>query len=99
MLTAGVFTAPVRGVYYIRFTATAYNTNNNSMGINLYKNNDMLLHLGECATDGTCRRVSSGLVLELEPGDVVYLRLYANQALYDDARLRNTFCGFLIIPS
>ncbi|KAB5522777.1 hypothetical protein PHYPO_G00163340 [Pangasianodon hypophthalmus] len=95
----GVFTALVRGAYYIRFTAAAYNSNNHNMGVNLYKNNQHLMHLGEYDKDGTARHVSGALVLELEAGDVVYLRLLANYALYEDTLLRNTFSGFLIFPS
>ncbi|XP_060768520.1 complement C1q-like protein 2 [Neoarius graeffei] len=95
----GVFTAPVRGVYYIRFTAATYNTNNHNMGVHLYKNSQHLMHLGEYSTDGTARHVSGALVLDLEAGDVVYLRLLTNYTLYDDTMLRNTFSGFLIFPS
>ncbi|XP_053533241.1 cerebellin-1 [Ictalurus punctatus] len=95
----GVFTAPVSGVYYIRFTGAAYNTNSFNMGINLYKNNFILLHLGEGSKDGVLRHVSSGLALQLKAGDIVYLRLYANYALYDDHLFRNTFTGFLLFPS
>ncbi|MCJ8748921.1 hypothetical protein PDJAM_G00170230 [Pangasius djambal] len=95
----GVFTAPVRGAYYVRFTAAAYSSNNHNMGVNLYKNSQHLMHLGEYDKDGTARHVSGALVLELEAGDVVYLRLLANYALYDDTMLRNTFSGFLIFPS
>ncbi|KAI5089638.1 hypothetical protein C0J45_21046, partial [Silurus meridionalis] len=92
----GVFTAPVKGVYYIRFTAAAYSSNNYNMGVHLYKNTEHLMHLGEYDKDGTARHVSSALVLNLEVGDVMYLRLLTNYALYDDAMLRNTFSGFLI---
>ncbi|KAI5630328.1 complement component 1, q subcomponent-like 4 like precursor [Silurus asotus] len=95
----GVFKAPVKGVYYIRFTGAAYNTNRHNMGINLYKNSEMILHLGEGLGDGMLRHVSSGLVLELEVGDLMYTRLFANYALYDDHLLRNTFTGFLLYPS
>ncbi|XP_053533240.1 collagen alpha-1(VIII) chain [Ictalurus punctatus] len=95
----GVFTAPVRGVYYIRFTAAAYNSNNHNMGVHLYKNNEHLMHLGEYDKDGTARHVSGALALELEAGDIVYLRLLTNYALYDDTLLRNTFSGFLVFPS
>ncbi|KAI5089639.1 complement component 1, q subcomponent-like 4 like precursor [Silurus meridionalis] len=95
----GVFTAPVKGVYYIRFTAAAYNTNSNNMGVHLYKNSDLLLHLGEAQSDGLLRHVSSGLVVELLAGDVMYLKLYTNYALYDDNLLRNTFSGFLLFTS
>lgn len=99
MLIAGVFTAPVKGVYYVRFTAAAYNSNNNNMGVHLYKNNEHLMHLGEYDKDGTARHVSGALVLQLEKGDVVFLHLLANYVLYDDTMLRNTFSGFLISPS
>ncbi|KAI5630329.1 hypothetical protein C0J50_10196, partial [Silurus asotus] len=92
----GVFTAPVKGVYYIRFTAATYNTNSNNMGVHLYKNSDLLLHLGEAQSDGLLRHVSSGLVVELLAGDVMYLKLYTNYVLYDDNLLRNTFSGFLL---
>ncbi|KAK3508946.1 hypothetical protein QTP70_014787 [Hemibagrus guttatus] len=95
----GVFTAPVRGVYYIRFTAAAYSSNNHNMGVHLYKNSQHLMHLGEYDKDGTARHVSGALVLELDAGDVVYLRLLTNYALYDDKLLRNTFSGFLVFPS
>ncbi|KAI5089640.1 hypothetical protein C0J45_21048 [Silurus meridionalis] len=95
----GVFKAPVKGVYYIRFTGATYNTNRHNMGINLYKNSEMILHLGEGLGDGMLRHVSSGLVLELEVGDLMYTQLFANYALYDDHLLRNTFTGFLLYPS
>ncbi|KAK2816687.1 hypothetical protein Q7C36_022958 [Tachysurus vachellii] len=95
----GVFTAPVKGAYYIRFTAAAYSSNSHNMGVHLYKNSQHLMHLGEYDKDGTARHVSGALVLELEVGDAVYLRLVTNYALYDDTMLRNTFSGFLIFPS
>ncbi|XP_066518373.1 complement C1q-like protein 2 [Hoplias malabaricus] len=94
----GVFTAPVRGVYYIRFTAAAYNSNSNNMGVNLYKNEQHLMHLGEYDSDGKARHVSGALALELQARDVVYIRLLTNYMLFDDALLRNTFSGFLIFP-
>ncbi|XP_036435937.1 complement C1q-like protein 2 isoform X2 [Colossoma macropomum] len=94
----GTFTAPVRGVYYIRFTAAAYNSNSNNMGLNLYKNDHHLMHLGEYNSDGKARHVSGGLALELEAGDVLYARLPADYMLYDDSLVRNSFSGFLIFP-
>ncbi|KAL7834238.1 hypothetical protein SRHO_G00284850 [Serrasalmus rhombeus] len=94
----GAFTAPVRGVYYIRFTAAAYNSDSNNMGLNLYKNDRHMMHLGEYNSDGKARHVSGGLTLELEAGDVLYARLPENYMLYDDSLFRNSFSGFLIFP-
>uniref|UniRef100_A0AAR2L896 C1q domain-containing protein n=1 Tax=Pygocentrus nattereri TaxID=42514 RepID=A0AAR2L896_PYGNA len=92
----GVFTAPVTGVYYIRFTASSYGSTSNNMGLNLYKNGQYLLHLGENAGDGVAKHVSSGVTLELAAGDVVYTRLPANYVLWGGTDLSTTFSGFLI---
>ncbi|XP_072550473.1 complement C1q-like protein 4 isoform X2 [Salminus brasiliensis] len=94
----GVFTAPVRGVYYIRFTSSEYGNKNNNMGVNLYKNGQHLMHLGENGVDGIAKHVSSGVTLELAAGDVVYTRLPANYVLWDGTDLRTSFSGFLIFP-
>ncbi|KAI4871917.1 hypothetical protein NFI96_032279 [Prochilodus magdalenae] len=94
----GAFTAPIKGVYYVRYTAAAYSSNSNNMGVNLYQNDQHLMHLGEYDSDGRARHVSAGLALQLEAGDVIYIRLLANYALYDDSLLRNTFSGFLLFP-
>ncbi|KAL7834235.1 hypothetical protein SRHO_G00284820 [Serrasalmus rhombeus] len=92
----GAFTAPVTGVYYIRFTASSYGSTSNNMGLNLYKNGQYLLHLGENGGDGVAKHVSSGVTLELAAGDVVYTRLPANYVLWGGTDLSTTFSGFLI---
>ncbi|KAG9282201.1 complement C1q-like protein 4 [Astyanax mexicanus] len=94
----GVFTAPVRGVYYIRFTGSEYGNTSNNIGVNLYKNGQNLLHLGENGSDGLAKHISSGVTLELEAGDVVYTRLPANYVLWGGSDFRTTFSGFLIFP-
>ncbi|KAL7838864.1 hypothetical protein AOLI_G00272680 [Acnodon oligacanthus] len=94
----GAFTAPVMGVYYIRFTASSYGSTSNNMGLNLYKNGQYLLHLGENGVDGIAKHVSSGVTLELAAGDVVYTCLPANYVLWGGTDLRTTFSGFLIFP-
>ncbi|XP_036435942.1 complement C1q-like protein 4 isoform X2 [Colossoma macropomum] len=92
----GAFTAPITGVYYIRFTASSYGSTSNNMGLNLYKNGQYLLHLGENGVDGIAKHVSSGITLELAAGDVVYTRLPANYVVWGGTDLRTTFSGFLI---
>ncbi|XP_017580099.1 complement C1q-like protein 2 [Pygocentrus nattereri] len=94
----GIFTAPVRGVYYIRFTSGIYGNKSNNIGLNLYKNEQHLMHLGELGADGATKHISSGVTLELVAGDVVYTRLPANYVVWDNSALRTSFSGFLIFP-
>ncbi|KAI4871916.1 hypothetical protein NFI96_032278, partial [Prochilodus magdalenae] len=94
----GIFTAPLRGVYYIRFTASEYDNNSNNIGLNLYKNGRFLLHLGENSIDGVAKHLMSGVTLELAAGDEVYIRLPTNYVVWDDALFRTSFSGFLLFP-
>ncbi|KAL6463091.1 hypothetical protein MHYP_G00274820 [Metynnis hypsauchen] len=96
--STGIFTAPVRGVYYLRFTAGVYDNNSYNIGLNLYKNDQHLMHLGENSSDGSAKHVSSGVTLELAAGDVVYTQLPVNYVVWDDSGLRTSFSGFLIFP-
>jgi len=41
---------------------------------------------------------SNGVVLILEVGDVVYVRLWSTGRIYDDQNNHNTFTGFLLFP-
>ncbi|KAL6463088.1 hypothetical protein MHYP_G00274790 [Metynnis hypsauchen] len=96
--STGIFTAPFRGVYYIRFTASVYKNNSYNLGLNLYKNGDHLMHLDENGSDGLAKHVSSGVALELMAGDQVYTKLPANYVVWDDSLFRTSFSGFLIFP-
>ncbi|XP_060768619.1 uncharacterized protein LOC132875690 [Neoarius graeffei] len=93
----GMFIAPVTGAYYVHITA--YNGTNRDTGVRLYKNSQHLMHLVSDSKNNSTKHVSSALVLELEAGDVVYLRLLRNCALCDDKLHCNTFSGFLIFTS
>lgn len=92
----GIFTAPVRGSYYIRYTSCG-NTGRHGMAVDLYKNNEKMSGLGR-ESDGYLTYFSGGLVMQLEVGDIVYTKLPANTKLYDDTNNRTTFSGFLIFP-
>ncbi|XP_071401430.1 collagen alpha-1(X) chain-like [Centroberyx affinis] len=91
----GIFTAPVRGVYYFRFTAFEHR-NTQWLGVNLHHNDRRVMHVSEGANGYTS--VSSALTLELAVGDVVYMRVSANNAIYDDVHNRSSFSGFLLFP-
>ncbi|MCJ8748865.1 hypothetical protein PDJAM_G00169710 [Pangasius djambal] len=92
----GIFTAPLNGSYYIRFTSCD-NTDSHGMAIDLYKNNEKMNGLSKYS-NGFMTYFSGGLVMQLEAGDVVYTKLPANSKLYDDANNRTTFSGFLVFP-
>ncbi|XP_049332456.1 complement C1q-like protein 2 isoform X2 [Astyanax mexicanus] len=92
-----VFTAPVKGIYYFRFTALGF-MHSNAMSVNLHKNQQTLMHIGSYNTHGYHEFISSGLTLELEVGDEIYTSLSATYKLYDNSNNSTTFTGFLLYP-
>ncbi|KAL2080879.1 hypothetical protein ACEWY4_022732 [Coilia grayii] len=95
--TTGFFTAPVRGVYYFRFTVRD-NLDSRHMEIQMFKNGQQLILLWDTDTDGQSTYLSSGLTLQLEVGDVVNMRLPVGHRLYDNTNNHCTFSGFLLFP-
>ncbi|XP_067093739.1 collagen alpha-2(VIII) chain-like [Osmerus mordax] len=93
----GVFTAPVRGVYYIRFTASDQRRSGN-IGVHIYKNNLWIMGNYASNTDGQRKYVVNAVTLELEQGDMIMLRLPSGYGLYDAIDNYNTFSGFLLFP-
>ena len=93
----GIFTAPVKGVYFFRFTlADALTTR--WVYIRMVKNEEEVLKMGEYNTDGHRSYLTDGVTLQLEKGDKVNLRLPAGNRLQEEATVRNTFSGFLLFP-
>ncbi|XP_029597115.1 uncharacterized protein LOC115179621 isoform X2 [Salmo trutta] len=90
----GVFTAPVRGVYYIRFTAMSVQTSFYFYAY-MYKNGQKIMY-SQGYNAGGYETLSNGVSLELEEGDVVYMRIPASNRLYDDSNNHNIFSGFLL---
>ncbi|XP_063070717.1 caprin-2-like [Engraulis encrasicolus] len=93
----GFFTAPVKGVYYFRFTGTYY-ANRYGIGLMMYKNEEKVMYLYDYKTDGRFAYLSSGLPMQLEAGDKVHMRLQGASRIYDDEDNHSTFSGFLIFP-
>ncbi|CDQ65281.1 unnamed protein product [Oncorhynchus mykiss] len=94
----GVFTAPVRGLYYIRFTAMGLK-GPQSIDAYIYHNDKSVMFNHQNNDNGRNRFLSNALTLELEAGDVVYMRLPVNQELYDEKSSNySTFSGFLLFP-
>ncbi|XP_063063918.1 complement C1q-like protein 2 [Engraulis encrasicolus] len=97
--TTGFFTAPVRGVYYFRFTVRDDLDKNSYMRIRMYKNGQQLMRLSDYDTDDKPSYLSSGLTLQLEKGDAVNMVLPAGSRLADIVDYNYcTFSGFLLFP-
>uniref|UniRef100_A0A3Q3Q6U3 C1q domain-containing protein n=1 Tax=Monopterus albus TaxID=43700 RepID=A0A3Q3Q6U3_MONAL len=90
----GEFTAPVRGVYYIRFTANA--PTNFLMSAVLYKNNAVQLIVHEQPSGEGSDTASNGAALLLERGDKLKLMLWPNTQIWDNNNHHSTFSGFLV---
>lgn len=94
---AGVFTAPVKGVYYIRFTASDA-PQPGDIGVYMYKNDQRIIFNYAHNPDGNRRFVVNAVTLELEVGDMIMMHLPSGRALYDSSDNLNTFSGFLLFP-
>ncbi|XP_067218956.1 complement C1q-like protein 2 isoform X4 [Chanodichthys erythropterus] len=91
----GIFTAPVRGVYYFRFYGHCHG--GTTMAISLLKNSQTQcsLHDWKPFSNGNA---SNGVVLTLEIGDQIYTHLWKDTWVYDDPASYTSFSGFLIFP-
>ncbi|TDH15481.1 hypothetical protein EPR50_G00031850 [Perca flavescens] len=95
----GVFTAPVRGVYYFEWTIGTYGRGNHGAGAWLVKNSENVFMAWERQERGFMS-ASKAVALLLEVGDVVCVRLVANGSnmAYDDGSNHTTFSGHLLFP-
>ncbi|CAJ1077821.1 complement C1q tumor necrosis factor-related protein 3-like [Xyrichtys novacula] len=87
----GIFTAPVKGVYYIRFTGCVGESG--SLNAALMKNTENMFAIFD--TRGTHGCGSNGMPLILEEGDQLSITLWSGQSIFDQTRL-STFSGFLL---
>ncbi|XP_028451435.1 complement C1q-like protein 2 [Perca flavescens] len=95
--TTGVFTAPVRGVYHFEWHLTAEGDGSHASGGWLVKNLQNLFVAWEYQAAGFMSS-SNGVMLLLEVGDVVFVRLAANTLAFDNGSHPTTFSGFLLFP-
>ncbi|KAL2079356.1 hypothetical protein ACEWY4_025100 [Coilia grayii] len=93
----GVFTAPVRGVYYFVMFLHGHGHQSIPTAASLYKNGE---HVATAYSfhPGTALSASNGASLLLEVGDVVYVQLWPGGRLFDDQYNPTTFSGYLLFP-
>ncbi|XP_048009102.1 complement C1q-like protein 4 [Megalobrama amblycephala] len=90
----GVFTAPLKGAYMFRISVFGHGP---VSGASIYKNGEKVV----IAYDNQPQydlNSSNGVVLILEVGDVVYVKLWPNTRIFDSENNHSTFSGFLLFP-
>ncbi|XP_030637310.1 complement C1q-like protein 2 [Chanos chanos] len=90
----GIFKAPVKGVYYIRFTANSPTTD--TMSAVLYKGETVMLIVHEQPSGEGSDTASNGAPLLLEEGDELHMELWPNTQIWDNSNHHSTFSGFLL---
>ncbi|XP_048010449.1 complement C1q-like protein 4 [Megalobrama amblycephala] len=91
----GVFTAPLKGAYMFRISVFGQGPTSSAAAI--YKNGEKVV-MAFAHQAQNWFNSSNGVVLILEVGDVVYVRLYPNTRIFDNENNFNTFSGFLLFP-
>ncbi|KAK2915764.1 hypothetical protein QQF64_024060 [Cirrhinus molitorella] len=92
----GIFTAPLKGVY--RFSVFVYGgISLNPSTASIMKNGQRIVTASAVQNQGALTS-SNGVVLILEVGDVVYVRLWSGRSVYDETNNLNTFSGYLLFP-
>ncbi|CAM4571356.1 unnamed protein product [Leuciscus chuanchicus] len=91
----GVFTAPLKGAYMFRVSVFGHGPT--PAAADIVKNGERVVvaHSHQPQHDVNS---SNGVVLILEVGDVVYVRLWSGRRIYDDQYNPNSFSGFLLFP-
>uniref|UniRef100_A0A096MF91 C1q domain-containing protein n=1 Tax=Poecilia formosa TaxID=48698 RepID=A0A096MF91_POEFO len=93
---AGIFTAPVRGVYYFSFSG--HNHSSKPMGLQLMTNGEYVVTSYNHAAGNRYEAATNGMMLQLEVGDQVYMRLMQNTWIFDNIHNLSTFIGLLLFP-
>ncbi|ROI89212.1 Complement C1q-like protein 4 [Anabarilius grahami] len=91
----GVFTAPLKGAYMFRFSVYGYGPTPSTGSI--FKNGERLV-MANANQAQDWLNSSNGIVLILEVGDVVYVKLWHSRRMYDSQYNHNTFSGYLLFP-
>nr|XP_020451266.1 complement C1q-like protein 4 [Monopterus albus] len=92
----GIFTAPVKGVYYFSFSG--HNFSSKPMGLRLMKNAVQMVTVYNHPAGNRHETATNGMTLQLEVGDQVCMWLRAGTWIVDNDNNHSTFIGYLLFP-
>ncbi|XP_026064755.1 uncharacterized protein LOC113047605 [Carassius auratus] len=93
----GIFTAPLKGAYMFSFSIFGHTTSSTPSTVSIVKNGERVVVAHAHQNQGAVNS-SKGVVLILEVGDVVYVRLWSGRRIFDEQDKHNTFSGYLLYP-
>ncbi|XP_017161105.1 cerebellin-2-like isoform X2 [Poecilia reticulata] len=93
----GIFSAPIRGVYHFEFYLHGHGHKSIHTAATLVKNGQQIFTAFEGQPSYSVNP-SNGVILHLESGDVVFVRLWRNSRIYDTCNNHTTFSGHLLFP-
>ncbi|XP_063048104.1 complement C1q-like protein 2 [Engraulis encrasicolus] len=95
--STGVFRAPVRGVYQFLMFAHGHGHASHPVVIALFKNGELIVTAWSHQRTYSVNP-SNGASLQLEVGDEVYVKLWANARVFDNENRHTSFSGHLLFP-
>ncbi|XP_076151886.1 complement C1q-like protein 2 [Alosa pseudoharengus] len=95
--STGIFTVPVKGVYFFTFVLFNPIGHNHASGAKLMKNGEMVVSATDNIPGADSEDTTSNtVILDLEVSDKVYIEMFSGRAIYTDGNRRNTFSGHLL---
>ncbi|XP_048026805.1 complement C1q-like protein 2 [Megalobrama amblycephala] len=91
----GIFTAPLKGAYMFRISIHGHG--GTPATVSIIKNGEHMVVAHDVQAQDRLNS-SNGVVLILEVGDVVYVRLGSGSRIAGGAQNFNTFSGYLLFP-
>uniref|UniRef100_A0A672MDB0 C1q domain-containing protein n=1 Tax=Sinocyclocheilus grahami TaxID=75366 RepID=A0A672MDB0_SINGR len=91
----GIFTAPLKGAYMFSFSVYGHGNPLTPSTVSIVKNEQRVV-VAHGHQDQYAVNSSKGVVLVLEVGDVVYVRLWSGSKINDNEDNHITFSGYLL---